>query len=288
MQIKRAVRQLDQILRGETTRSLTMKSPSLDISTPGLALVIAMLAVSYGFCMGTFSLARGLEQGGEVLSHGIWQTIASMAKMPLLFLSTLVVTFPSLYVFSALVGCTLKVSEVLRLLISALAVNLAVLASLGPIVAFFSVSTPSYSFVLLLNVLCCALAGGLGLAFLLQTLHRLSHSSVQTPVTASFESSRIENSQYGPQSPNFEAESKQPIDAELQPGPLRFESKSVLGANVKQVFVIWLFVFGMVGAQMGWVLRPFIGSPNMEFAWLRPRDSNFFEAVCLAFQGLFA
>ena len=29
-----------------------------------------------------------------------------------------------------------------------------------------------------------------------------------------------------------------------------------------------MVVFGLVGAQMGWVLRPFIGNPNQPFQWL--------------------
>ena len=38
-------------------------------------------------------------------------------------------------------------------------------------------------------------------------------------------------------------------------------------------------MFAIVGAQMGWVLRPFIGSPELHFSWFRERDSNFFEAI---------
>jgi hypothetical protein len=30
---------------------------------------------------------------------------------------------------------------------------------------------------------------------------------------------------------------------------------------------------------MGWVLRPFIGSPELPFTWFRERQSNFFEAI---------
>jgi hypothetical protein len=30
---------------------------------------------------------------------------------------------------------------------------------------------------------------------------------------------------------------------------------------------------------MGWVLRPFVGNPNLPFSWFRERNSNFFEAV---------
>ena len=57
---------------------------------------------------------------------------------------------------------------------ASLAVNLAVLASLGPIVMFFSLSTKSYAFIQLLNVVMFSVAGVLGLIFLLQTLHRLT------------------------------------------------------------------------------------------------------------------
>jgi len=38
-------------------------------------------------------------------------------------------------------------------------------------------------------------------------------------------------------------------------------------------------VFCLVGAQMSWVLRPFIGDPERPFEWFRPRESNFFESV---------
>jgi hypothetical protein len=41
---------------------------------------------------------------------------------------------------------------------------------------------------------------------------------------------------------------------------------------------LWLIVFALVGAQMSWVLRPFIGG-EAEFALFRARGSNFFQAV---------
>jgi hypothetical protein len=30
---------------------------------------------------------------------------------------------------------------------------------------------------------------------------------------------------------------------------------------------------------MSWVLRPFMGNPNLPFEWFRERESNFFVAV---------
>jgi hypothetical protein len=44
----------------------------------------------------------------------------------------------------------------------------------------------------------------------------------------------------------------------------------------------------VVGAQMGWVLRPFIGNPSQPFEWFRARESNFFEAVLNAIRTLFS
>lgn len=260
-------RQVDEILRGEKTRTERMDSASLDISAGGIAVVVVVLAGIYGFFMGSFALARGIESGDTTTFNAGWmQMIASTVKMPLLFMCTLGITFPSLYVFNALVGSRLRLPAVMRLLIAALAVNVTVLASLGPIVAFFSVSTPNYPFVLLLNVAVCAGAGFLGLAFLLQTLHRLS-------------------------GPRELVENAEPIDAiarieQTKKGPLHGTHEQPLGRHVKKVFFVWLFVFGVVGAQMGWVLRPFVGSPHKEFQWLRPRDSNFLEAVNNAFWSL--
>jgi hypothetical protein len=163
----RWLRALDQLLRGETTRLSALKSGRLEIPLRGLALLIVLLGVTYGACMGVFALLR--EAGPE------WrQLAAAVVKVPALFLLTLAITFPSLYVFNALVGSRLRFLDVLRLLIAGIAVTLAVLASFGPITAFFSVSTTSYPFMVLLNVLMFAIGGLLGLSFLLQTLHRLS------------------------------------------------------------------------------------------------------------------
>ena len=82
----------------------------------------------------------------SVSGPNAWQLVASMAKVPLLFYLTLLVTLPSLYVFNALVGSRLSLGTVIRLLVASLGVMVTVLASLGPIVAFFSVSTTSYPF----------------------------------------------------------------------------------------------------------------------------------------------
>lgn len=362
------LKQLDDLLRGEATRAHALRRGEIDISPDGLALVILCLGLVYGLCMGAYAL---FQPGGPLVA----QTIATMGKVPLLFGMTLVVTFPSLYVFNALVGSRLSLGSVLRLIIAAMAVMLAVLASFGPIVAFFSVSTTSYEFMLLLNVLVFAVAGFLGLKFLLLTLHRLSRvageieeekartaaamtQNASTPTANAQNASQTLNARHvAPQSATTQATTPQATNAQatniqatntqatniqatneqaanassanvhnatsqqtppgvLSPGAYRFddvlpgasssvapmralppnsvprdvasravpgalerEDGAVLGRDVVAVFRIWIIVFGLVGAQMSWVLRPFLGHPGRHFMIFAQRESNFFEAV---------
>lgn len=232
---------------------------------------MVLLAALYGICMGAFALIKSGGPGGM-------QMVASMIKVPALFALTLGVTFPSLYVFNALIGSRLRVRAVLKLLLAAMGVTMAVLASLGPIEAFFAVSSTSYDFMVLLNVLIFAVAGLLGLGFLLQTLHRLSQEATeprQMPPEP-------------PPLPGMAATEEAPEDAPGSEGPLAMEQGQVLGAPVKAVFRCWILVFGLVGAQMAWLLRPFIGDPTAPFAWFRARESNFFEAVWGCLVNLFS
>ena len=256
----RSWRDLDRILRGEATHPSVLGRGTIDLPVGGLSLTLIVLGMVYGACMGSFAL---FKTGGP----SYWQLVASTIKVPLLFVLTLVVTLPSLYVFNALVGSRLAPGAVFRLLVAALAVIMAVLASWGPIVALFSISTHSYPFMLLANVVVFAISGTLGLSFLLQTLHRLS--------VAPRTSAEIVHVTEHPEK-----------DGGTTTGALDPMEGQVLGRHVKTVFRCWMILFGLVGAQMGWVLRPFLGSPNVPFTWFRGRDSNFFQAVLNALSGL--
>lgn len=251
---------LDGILRGEVTRPANLRAGRLDLPVGGLTLILILLGFSYGFCMGWFALFdRTVPE--------YWQVLAAMLKVPALFFLTLLVTFPSLYVFNALVGSQLDAATLLRLLLASLSVTLAVLASFGPIVAFFSVTTDHYPFMVLLNVVVFALAGSLGLSFLLQTLHRLNVVSRPTEAAAA------------------EGDQSQPAASQ---GALEPIEPRIPARNVTIVFRCWVVIFALVGGQMSWVLRPFIGRPDQPFEWFRTRHSNFFESVWTTLQQLFS
>jgi hypothetical protein len=217
------------------------------------------------------------------------QLVASTVKVPLLFCLTLLVTFPSLYVFNALVGSRLSMTGMLRLLVAALCVMMAVLASLGPIVAFFALSTTSYPFMKLLTVAAYAIAGSLGLSFLLQTLHRLSlaqeeEEMVARPASPAPLTEGVEDTVEGADVTGVPPYVPPPPRS---PGALDRMAHRPVDPRVRTIFQIWVIVFGLVGAQMSWVLRPFIGDPSKPFTLFRERESHFFQGVWQALYKLF-
>lgn len=219
------LRDVDRLLRGSFTRPEDLAAARLGFAPARLTTAAFGLGALYGLCMGLYAM---LTPGGP----GAAQLAASALKVPLLFLLTLAVTFPSLYVFSALARSRLAPGRTLELLLAAVAVSLAILSSLGPVTVFFTLSTESYPFMKLLNVGFFALAGLGGLLFLRSALRAA-----------------------------FQAASAEGVRGQ---GAARWVLRG------------WVLIYAMVGLQMGWVLRPFIGAPGLPFALFRPRASSIF------------
>ena len=309
-----AFRDLDRVLRGDATTAQAVRTGELDLPGRRLLATAVLLASAYGVCVGGYALARvyfGIEDTVAESYDGWMQVLASAVKMPLLFLLTLLITLPSLYVFSTLLGSRLTLRSMLRLLLAMTAVTTAVAASLGPIVLFFSLSTESYPFMKLLNVVCCGIAGVIGLLFLKRTLDKLleAAAALSEPEPDPDPDPKPEpepEPQPQPQ-PKSDAEAAAPVPATPQlaePQPvLKSDAEPPSGDAAaattfglsphwdrparrrppgSAVFNAWLVLFALVGAQMSWVLRPFIGDPDLPFAWFRDRDSNFFIDVLVA------
>ena len=160
------LKDLDELLRGRKTdlEALAQGTDHLRLSSSVAATLV--LALAYGVFMGLYAVINHTPPTWE-------QWLATAAKLPFVFFFTLVVTFPSLYVFSALLGSPLSLRGTLRLVTASQAINLVVLASLGPIIGFFALTTGSYPFIKLLNVLFFIVAGFIGLGFLVKVLKRL-------------------------------------------------------------------------------------------------------------------
>jgi len=259
------LQELDGVLRGHKTDPHLLTTGKAAIQIKSLATLAIALGMIYGVFMGLYAVLTRTPPC-------VPQMIASAVKVPALFFLTLVVTFPSLYVFSALMGVRLGPKDTLRLIMVPITVNLAVLASLGPITGFFTLSTTSYHFMKLLNFVFFAVSGLIGLKVLLTMLARLEAAQAQPDEVAPIEKD-------APKSEDA-ADQTSPSTPPKPTAPRK-------DMAAQRTFQVWLVIYALVGAQMGWILRPFIGAPNLPFEWFRDREANIFVDVLRTIGELF-
>jgi hypothetical protein len=171
----------------------------------------------YGGIIGTF--------------HSPLQTISSAIKLPTLYLITLLVCLPTLYIFNALFGSKQTIAQHFTYLLTAVTVIGILLFGFAPVALFFLITVNDYPFFLLLNVIIFALTGVMGVSFLYQIM--------------------------------------KPIDNEDNHQNVKVRTN---------ILKFWLVLYGFVGSQLGWTLRPFFGSPG-KFELFRPREGTFFSGV---------
>jgi hypothetical protein len=175
------------------------------------------------------SLVHGVIMGS---SSGMLQMLSSGVKVPVLYLLTLMICFPVLYVVNVVMGSQLGFLQTFALIVQALALNAIILASCSPIALFFTFTGARYDFLKLLHVAIFGFSGLWGMFALWRGLQAMCETSTVYP--------------------------KQAV----------------------KILQVWVLVFAFVGTQMAWTLRPFVGSPGMEFQIFRePQQGNFYEAV---------
>ena len=163
--------------------------------------------------------------------HSPLQSLASAIKLPALYLITLLVCLPTLYIFNALFGSKKTIAQHFTYLLTAVCVIAVLLCAFAPVTLFFLITVYDYSFFLLMNVIIFSLTGILGISFLYQMMKPIADGD----------------------------------GAKVRTSILRF----------------WLCLYGFVGTQLGWTLRPFFGSPG-DFELFRPREGSFFSGVWTA------
>jgi hypothetical protein len=109
-------------------------------------------------------------------THSLWQTLSSAAKLPLLFLATLVVCSPTLYFFNLIFGSNQSLAQNFALILTAITVTAVLLLSFAPILLFFLLTTSNYQFFKLLNVGMFTITGIVGVIFLSQGMRIVSAS----------------------------------------------------------------------------------------------------------------
>ena len=224
-----AIAYIDHLLRDREGVAADLQSEEKAASnTRSCFWVFLALTMVYGLIMGSQSLFRGNPEGWKF-------ALASAVKLPFLFLLTLAICLPLLYVLNVLIGPRARFGTVLGLLMASVAVTSIVLAACALILGFFMLSTKSYAFIKLLNVFIFALAGGYGVWFLGKGM------------------------------------------AELTPAPAQAKPDGARGVGT--ILTWWLITYGIVGTQMAWILRPFVGDPASRFTFFRSLESNFYVNV---------
>ncbi len=96
-----------------------------------------------------FSFIYGAIMGSY---NGVLQSLVTGIKMPCLIVLSLIICFPALYVVQSMIGSTMTISQMANIILAGFFVFTTIALSFSPIIAFFMITSNSYSFLKLLHV----------------------------------------------------------------------------------------------------------------------------------------
>lgn len=113
------------------------------------------------------------------LSHSLPQALASTFKVPILFILTTIISFPTLYFFLAILGLKQNFYQLASFTLVCLTIISGVLVVFAPISFFFLVTTSNYYFFKLLNVIIFAVSGFVGVYIFYKNIDMVIVKSVE-------------------------------------------------------------------------------------------------------------
>jgi hypothetical protein len=244
----------------------------------GQMMISSMIALAcYGAVLGSF--------------HSVLMAVTSAVKLPLLFLITLAICLPTLYLFNLVFGARLSVRQSLSLVMVALTVTAMLALAFAPISLFFLITAPDYGFFKLLNVAILGLSALVGLRFLTGGMRVLNDNGLLAP----------EPPAAAPVNPAAPALAPAPAAGNggtatlthpapvqvLLPMPKAHPHPAAQRPPSMSLLYVWILLFGFVGTQLAWTLRPFFGSPGMKFSLYREIDGNFYAEIFRTISHLF-
>ncbi|MCM4079449.1 hypothetical protein [Paractinoplanes hotanensis] len=266
----------------------------------GQMLVSSVVALAvYGAVLGSF--------------HGVLMALTSAVKLPLLFLVTLAICLPTLYLFNLVFGAQLSIRQSLSLVTVALTVTAMLALAFAPISLFFLITAPDYAFFKLLNVAILGLSALVGLRFLTGGMRVLNEHGLLTPKVAApavapapepvrdlvpAGAPATEGAANGAAPAAGPAPVPMPVQppvvqipppgfAQQHPRPRPGQPVGAQTPPSMTLLYIWILLFGFVGTQLAWTLRPFFGSPDKDFSLYRDIDGNFYAEIFRTIADLF-
>jgi hypothetical protein len=101
-------------------------------------LYVVLFSFIYGVIMGSY--------------NGVLQSLVTGIKMPCLIVLSLIICFPALYVVQSMIGSTMTITQMANIIFAGFFVFTTIALSFAPIIAFFMITSNSYSFLKLLHV----------------------------------------------------------------------------------------------------------------------------------------
>jgi hypothetical protein len=239
-------------------------------------LILQMLTSS-AVSLAIFGLVLGA-------SNGFWQALSSMVKLPLLFLATLAICLPTLYLFNLVFGARLSMTQTVALVMVSITVISVLTLAFAPISLFFLITAQNYEFFKLLNVCILVLTAVIGLLFLTRGMAALNayHAAVVAAAPAAEVAVEAEDRELAlvgagnghgplPAAPVAMASSER---AAAQAAAVPAERPTSMA-----LVYVWILLFGFVGTQLAWTLRPFFGDPDAPFALFREISGTFYTDI---------
>ncbi|MFI6232469.1 hypothetical protein ACIBD9_02780 [Micromonospora sp. NPDC050784] len=317
---------IERILRDrESIWQQIVAERDLNVLTGRMLTSSAIALACYGAVLGFF--------------HSPLMALTSALKLPLLFLVTLAICLPTLYLFNLVFGARLSVRQSLALVMVAITVTSMLAVAFAPISLFFLITANDYGFFKLLNVAILTLSALVGLRFLTSGMQVLNDHGLLAPEAAT---AKVDEQASAPApvqavpaavpvgatpaaapvagpsaepaavpagaavaepTPNGAVATApaqvptqwagQPAGASFPPGtlppgyvaqrpwnspPVRRGEPTQRPASMTLLY-IWILLFGFVGTQLAWTLRPFFGDPGQDFAFFRSIDGNFYAEI---------
>jgi hypothetical protein len=238
---------------------------------------------------------------GAVLgaSHSVVQAASSAVKLPLLFLATLAICLPTLYLFNLIFGARLTMMQAVALIMTCITVMSVLALAFAPIslffLIFFLITAHSYEFFKLLNVGILVLSALVGLRFLTSGMAALNLYQHQQAVAEQSAEAAAPISPIPLAPPAADAgggggdgDGAVSVLAPLARPAVQYHVTPVARPASMTLLYIWILLFGFVGTQLAWTLRPFFGSPNEPFQVFRHLQGTFYEDIFRTIANLFS
>ncbi|WP_433052859.1 hypothetical protein [Dactylosporangium sp. CS-033363] len=289
-----------------------------------------------------YSSVVALACYGAVLgaSHSVAMAALSAVKLPLLFLMTLAICLPTLYLFNLVFGARLQVKQALSLVMVTITVTSVMSLAFAPISLFFLITAFSYDFYKILNVGILTLTAFVGLRFLTSGMRALNEQTAALATARRLEKEREDREAAAalaalstPAAPEKEAAAAEvvsPVSAVPAAVPAAAPANGLVQTMVSPpappvmmlapdgrpmypqplvprplpprqpelppgerpasmtLLNVWILLFGFVGTQLAWTLRPFFGSPDEPFQIFRQIEGNFYVEIVRAIGRLFS